>query len=54
MRILELGKFYAPECGGIETLLKSWSEGFVRSAAEVDCVMAHGPQTPGSRWRELT
>ncbi len=51
MRILELGKFYAPERGGIETLLRSWSEGFVRLGAEVDCVVAHGPQTPGSRWR---
>lgn len=54
MKILELGKFYAPERGGIETLLKAWSEGFVRSGAEVDCVVAHGPQTPGSRWRELS
>lgn len=53
MKILELGKFYAPERGGIETLLRSWSEGFVRLGAEVDCVVAHGPQTPGSRWKTL-
>ena len=29
MRILELGKFYPPERGGIETLLRLWCEGFV-------------------------
>lgn len=54
MKILELGKFYAPERGGIETLLKAWSEGFAKLGAEVDCVVAHGPQTPGSRWRRMT
>ncbi len=53
MKILELGKFYPPERGGIETLLKAWSEGFVKRGAEVDCVVAHGPQTPGSRWQTL-
>ena len=54
MRILELGKFYAPERGGIETLLRLWSEGFVGHGAEVDCAVAHGPQSPGARWRKLT
>lgn len=53
MKILELGKFYPPERGGIETLLKAWAEGFVKRGMEVDCVVAHGPQTPGSRWRTL-
>ncbi len=41
MRILELGKFYPPHHGGIETLLRSWCEGFVRAGAEVDCVVAN-------------
>ncbi len=44
MRILELGKFYHPYKGGIETLLRSWCEGFARLGAQVDCVVAaeHG------------
>ncbi|MEW6161497.1 MAG: glycosyltransferase [Verrucomicrobiota bacterium] len=41
MKIVELGKFYPPHYGGIETLLRSWCEGFVASGAEVDCVVAH-------------
>lgn len=41
MRILELGKFYAPERGGIETLLKTWCEGLAAGGAEVDCVVAN-------------
>jgi len=41
MRILELGKFYPPERGGIETLLKLWCEGFVAEGDEVDCVVAN-------------
>ena len=41
LRILELGKFYSPHCGGIETLLQSWCEGFARHGAEVDCVVAN-------------
>ncbi len=46
MRILEFGKFYWPERGGIETLLRSWCEGFVRLGAEVDCVVANrSPRT---------
>lgn len=47
MRILELGKFYSPERGGIETLLKVWSEGFVAAGDEVRCVVAH------RHWRTL-
>lgn len=39
-RILELGKFYHPYRGGIETLLRSWCEGFARLGAEVNCVVA--------------
>src|SRR5438093_6210537 len=42
MTILELGKFYPPHHGGIETLLRLWCEGFVRCGAEVDCVVANG------------
>ena len=41
MKILELGKFYFPHKGGIETLLRAWSEGFVRRGAEVACVVAN-------------
>ena len=41
MKILELGKFYPPHKGGIETLLRAWAEGFVRRGAEVDCVVAN-------------
>ncbi len=46
MRILELGKFYPPHRGGIETLLESWCEGFVGLGAEVDCVVANDSATP--------
>jgi glycosyltransferase involved in cell wall biosynthesis len=41
MKILELGKFYPPVRGGIETLLKSLCEGFQKSGAEVECVVAN-------------
>lgn len=41
MRILELGKFYPPYKGGMETLLESWSRGFVRRGADVNCVVAN-------------
>jgi rhamnosyl/mannosyltransferase len=41
MRILELGKFYPPYHGGMETLLKSWAEGFTRQGATVDCVVSN-------------
>lgn len=41
MKILELGKFYPPVRGGIETLLKSLCEGFARKGAEVHCVVAN-------------
>ncbi|HMO66986.1 MAG TPA: glycosyltransferase, partial [Verrucomicrobiota bacterium] len=41
MKILELGKFYPPHRGGIETLIKLLSEGFVRAGDEVDCVVAN-------------
>ncbi len=54
MKILELGKFYPPERGGIETLLRLWSEGFVGEGASVDCVVAHGPKSVGARWRPMT
>jgi glycosyltransferase involved in cell wall biosynthesis len=40
VKILELGKFYAPERGGIETLLKLWAEGFAAAGDEVRCVVA--------------
>lgn len=54
MRILELGKFYWPERGGIETLLRLWAEGFARQGETVDCVVAHGPKSPGPRWKTRT
>lgn len=41
MRILELGKFYPPERGGMETLLQLWAEGFRDRGAEVNCVVAN-------------
>lgn len=41
MKILELGKFYPPHKGGIETLIKLLGEGFVRAGDEVDCVVAN-------------
>lgn len=53
VKILELGKFYPPERGGIETLLRLWSEGFVRLGGTVECVVANGPKSPGARWRTL-
>lgn len=48
MRVLELGKFYHPEKGGIETLLRQLSEGFVEQGAQVDCVVARGRTFKGS------
>lgn len=46
MKILEFGKFYHPERGGIETLLKSWCEGFVKAGDDVECVVAgRSPRT---------
>lgn len=41
MKILELGKFYPPERGGMETVLQVWAEGFRASGAEVTCVVAN-------------
>lgn len=41
MKILELGKFYPPYRGGMETLLRVWSEGFAQRGAEVTCVVAN-------------
>lgn len=51
MKILELGKFYPPYRGGMETLLRIWSEGFVRQGAQVDCVVAN--ETPRTAREEL-
>ncbi|KAB2675262.1 MAG: glycosyltransferase [Verrucomicrobia bacterium] len=41
MRILELGKFYPPERGGMETLLQLWTEGFAARGHDVTCVVAN-------------
>lgn len=41
MTLLELGKFYPPVRGGIETLLKEFCEGFVDQGASVECVVAN-------------
>lgn len=46
MKILELGKFYPPVRGGIETLLKAMCEGFARKGAEVECVVANTSRQP--------
>ncbi len=55
MRILELGKFYPPERGGMETLLQLWAEGFRDRGAEVTCVVANREaRTVVERHRGLT
>jgi len=41
VRILELGKFYPPERGGMETLLQVWAEGFRNRGHEVTCIVAN-------------
>jgi len=41
VKILELGKFYPPVRGGIETLLKAFCEGFVRNGAQVEALVAN-------------
>jgi glycosyltransferase involved in cell wall biosynthesis len=41
MKILELGKFYPPVRGGMETLLELWTEGFAARGHDVTCVVAH-------------
>lgn len=41
MKILVLGKYYPPYCGGIETLTRIWCEGFVARGATVEAVVAH-------------
>ncbi|MFN0069169.1 MAG: glycosyltransferase [Limisphaerales bacterium] len=41
MKILQLGKFYPPHKGGIETLIRLLSEGCARAGDEVDCVVAN-------------
>ncbi len=41
MRILELGKFYPPERGGMETLLQIWAEGFQQRGHQVTCIVAN-------------
>ena len=46
MKILEMGKFYPPHRGGIETLLRALCEGFVQRGDEVECVVANdAPRT---------
>ena len=41
MKLLELGKFYPPHRGGMESLLQSWCRGFAARGAEVECVVAN-------------
>lgn len=41
MNVLVLGKYYPPYCGGIESLTRSWCEGFVAQGGRVDCVVAN-------------
>lgn len=45
MRILVLGKYYPPYCGGIETLTRNWAEGFVQHGGQVRCVVANDRPT---------
>jgi rhamnosyl/mannosyltransferase len=47
--VLELGKFYPPARGGIETLLGIFCEGFAKKGAAVRCVVAN---TSGRTVRE--
>lgn len=41
MKILELGKFYWPSKGGMETLLQIFCKGFVDLGHDVECVVAN-------------
>ncbi|MDX1952691.1 MAG: glycosyltransferase [Verrucomicrobiota bacterium] len=41
MKLLELGKYYPPHRGGIETLLRSFCEGFSARGAEVTCIVSN-------------
>ncbi len=41
LRILVLGKYYPPYCGGIETLTRHWCEGFARRGGRISCVVAN-------------
>jgi rhamnosyl/mannosyltransferase len=41
VKILELGKFYPPTRGGIETLLESMCRGFAQRNSTVECVVAN-------------
>jgi glycosyltransferase involved in cell wall biosynthesis len=46
MRILQVGKFYAPDKGGMETALRHLSEGLLAAGHEVRVLVAgHGPRT---------
>ncbi len=41
MKILELGKFYPPVRGGIETLIRNCCDGFSAAGDDVECVVAN-------------
>jgi rhamnosyl/mannosyltransferase len=41
MRVLQLAKFYPPECGGIETIVRELSEGLNRAGWPTDVLCAH-------------
>lgn len=45
MKILQLSKFYPPDHGGIESVARDLSAGFVRQGCEVEVLCAH------KRWR---
>lgn len=41
MRVLQLSKFYAPDHGGIESVARSLSAGFMRHGCDVEVLCAH-------------
>ena len=45
MRILQVGKFYHPHKGGIETVLKSLCDGLRQAGHEVQCLVANTCRT---------
>lgn len=51
MRILQVGKFYHPSHGGIETLLRNLAEGLCAAGDEVTVVCSSDSPRPAHEWR---